>query len=113
MTETTFNLQQMLDEIEKLREDLLIQQGCCDGAAAQDASIQRERQEHKAEVERLRSKIKWLMEDDERLYGALYRIANPPPFADDPFSIARNATRGKHLRREALDAIKRALEGSP
>jgi len=32
-------------EIERLRADLATQQGCCDGAAAQDAHIRREREE--------------------------------------------------------------------
>jgi len=32
-------------EVERLRADLAIQQGCCDGAAAQDAHIRREREE--------------------------------------------------------------------
>lgn len=67
----------------------------------------------RAENERLRAKIKWLIEDDERLHSVLYRIANPPPFADCPVEMAQNATRGEHLRREAFDGIRRALEGKP
>ena len=67
----------------------------------------------RAEIERLRAKIKWLIEDDERLHYVLYRIANPPPFADCPVEMAQNATRGEHLRREAFDGIRRALEGKP
>ena len=73
------------------------------------AEIERQR----AEIERLRAKIKWLIEDDERLHYVLYRIANPPPFADCPVERAQNATRGEHLRREAFDGIRRALEGKP
>ena len=65
------------------------------------------------EIEGLRAKIKWLIEDDERLYFVLYRIANPRPFADCPVEMAQNATRGEHLRREAFDGIRRALEGKP
>lgn len=110
----------LLAEVDRLSSDLRVQQGCCDGAAAQDAHVRREREEHKAEVEklravieRLRSKIKWLIEDDERLHYVLYRIANPPPFADCPVEMAQNATRGEHLRREAFDGIRRALEGKP
>lgn len=61
----------------------------------------------------LRAKIKWLIEDDERLHSVLYRIANPRPFADCPVEMAQNATRGEHLRREAFDGIRRALEGKP
>ncbi|MBU6379096.1 MAG: hypothetical protein KJS95_11265 [Gammaproteobacteria bacterium] len=45
-------------EVDRLRADLATQQGCCDGAAAQDAHIRREREEHKAEVERLTGKLK-------------------------------------------------------
>ena len=67
----------------------------------------------RAENEGLRAKIKWLIEDDERLHFVLYRIANPRPFADCPVEMAQNATRGEHLRREAFDGIRRALEGKP
>jgi len=49
-------------EIERLRADLATQQGCCDGAAAQDAHICREREEHKAEIERLRAENERLSE---------------------------------------------------
>ena len=34
-----------IEEIEKLRADLAVQRGCCDGAAAQDAHVRREREE--------------------------------------------------------------------
>ena len=60
----------MCEEIDDLREALAIQQGCCDGAAAQDAHIRREREEHRAEVEKLRSEI-------ERLREALRWYADP------------------------------------
>ena len=73
----------------------------------------REIEKQRAENERLRAKIKWLIEDDERLHSVLYRIANPPPFADCPVEMAQNATRGEHLRREAFDGIRRALEDKP
>ena len=52
---------------ERLRADLATQQGCCDGAAAQDAHIRREREEHKAEIEKLRA-------ENERLRAALENI---------------------------------------
>ena len=45
----------LADEVERLRADFATQQGCCDGAAAQDGHIRREREEHKAEIERLRA----------------------------------------------------------
>lgn len=54
-------------EVEKLRADLLTQQGCCDGAAAQDAHVRQEREEHRAEVEKLRAEIERLRADNERL----------------------------------------------
>lgn len=54
-------------EIKRLRADLATQQGCCDGAAAQDAHIRRERGEHRAEVDRLRAKIERLRAENERL----------------------------------------------
>jgi hypothetical protein len=60
-------------EVERLRADLAIQQGCCDGAAAQDAHVRQEREEHRAEVERLRGdaeKLRWAAED------ALWHIGN-------------------------------------
>jgi hypothetical protein len=49
------------DEIERLRADLAIQHGCCDGAAAQDAHVRQEREEHRAEVERLREALGWML----------------------------------------------------
>ena len=55
-------------EIERLRADLATQQGCCDGAAAQDAHVRQERAEHKAEVEKLRA-------DNERLRASLRECA--------------------------------------
>ena len=45
-------------EIERLRADLATQQGCCDGAAAQDAHVRQEREEHRAEIEKLRAALR-------------------------------------------------------
>lgn len=45
-------------ELESVKAELRLQSGCCDGAAAQDAHVRREREEHKAEVERLREVIR-------------------------------------------------------
>lgn len=84
----------------------------CNGCAELSA-LRLENDRQRAENERLRAKIKWLIEDDERLYFVLYRIANPRPFADCPVEMAQNATRGEHLRREAFDGIRRELEGKP
>ena len=58
----------LLAEIERLRADFATQQGCCDGAAAQDGHIRREREEHKAEIEKLRA-------ENERLRAALQAFA--------------------------------------
>jgi hypothetical protein len=46
-----------IEKIEQLRADLATKQGCCDGAAAQDAHIRREREEHRAQIERLRAEM--------------------------------------------------------
>lgn len=96
----------MISIAKRLNDDRVSLQ---DEVDRQSAQIERQR----AENERLRAKIKWLIEDDERLHYVLYRIANPPPFADCPVEMAQNATRGEHLRREAFDGIRRALEGKP
>lgn len=50
-------VERLREENERLNKDLLAQNACCDGAAAQDAHVRREREEHKAEVERLRAEI--------------------------------------------------------
>jgi hypothetical protein len=49
-------------EVEKLRADLATQQGCCDGAAAQDAHIRQEREERRAEIKNLRANNKRMRE---------------------------------------------------
>lgn len=55
------DLATLLDEVDRLRADLNTQQGCCDGAAAQDSHIRQEREEHRAEVDRLRAANKELV----------------------------------------------------
>ena len=80
----------MQEEIDDLREALAIQQGCCDGAAAQDAHIRREREEHKAEVEKLRA-------ENERLREMMLDIAEE--------------LRGEEPR--IVFRIRKALEGKP
>jgi hypothetical protein len=52
----------LLAEVERLNKDLATQQGCCDGAAAQDAHIRREREEHRAEINNLRANNKRMRE---------------------------------------------------
>ena len=64
--------------------------GCCDGAAAQDAHIRREREEHRAEVEKLR-------EENERLREMMLDIAVE--------------LRGEEPR--IVFRIRKALEGKP
>lgn len=81
-------------EVARLNKDLATQQGCCDGAAAQDAHIRREREEHRAEVEKLRSEIERLKQEPELLRAELISLAN----------AARNAL---------ADAYDRAREGKP
>ena len=61
----------LLAEVDRLSSDLRVQQGCCDGAAAQDAHIRREREEHKAEVEKLRVEIERLRNEDTKTRHAL------------------------------------------
>jgi polyhydroxyalkanoate synthesis regulator phasin len=65
-------------EIERLRADLATQQGCCDGAASQDAHVRREREEHRAEVERLREEIEYLRKAHQTAieWSNLYRTDN-------------------------------------
>jgi len=55
-------------EVDRLRADLATQQGCCDGAAAQDAHIRQEREEHRAEVEKLRA-------ENERMHASFKNLA--------------------------------------
>lgn len=49
-------------EIKRLRADLATQQGCCDGAAAQDAHVRQERKERRAEINNLRANNKRMRE---------------------------------------------------
>ena len=58
----------LLAEVARLNKDLATQQGCCDGAAAQDAHIRQEREEHRAEVEKLRAEI-------ERMHASFKNLA--------------------------------------
>ena len=80
----------MRAEIERLNKDLLAQNACCDGAAAQDAHVRREREEHRAEVEKLRA-------ENERLREMLLDIAVE--------------LRGEEPR--IVFRIRKALEGKP
>jgi len=46
-------------------------------------------------VHRLADEVEGLRAENERLHKTLYRIAGKVPFADDPWTIARNALKGK------------------
>jgi uncharacterized small protein (DUF1192 family) len=110
----------LLAEVERLRADLAVQRGCCDGAAAQDAHIRQEREEHRAEIERLRAEvehghrahkiaceggdllrdeIKSLLAEVERLRTGLHRISlasqNSMSSKEECGRIAREALEGK------------------
>lgn len=61
----------LLAEVDRLHADLATQQGCCDGAASQDAHIRREREEYRAEIERLRSELALMKSGFEVAYRAL------------------------------------------
>ena len=89
----------LLAEVDRLRAEIAVQQGCCDGAAAQDAHIRQEREEHRSEIEKLRAEvergyrahkiaceggdllrdeIKSLMAQIERLRDVLQRVSVRP-----------------------------------
>jgi len=102
----------LLAEIERLNKDLATQQGCCDGAAAQDAHVRQEREEHRAEVDRLRAEIK-------RLRAALRWYADPrnhfpverrSPGAPDPAVIF---VEEPPIMLDGGERARRALEGKP
>ena len=55
-------IERLRAENERLRADLATQQGCCDGAAAQDAHVRQERKERRAEINNLRASNKRMRE---------------------------------------------------
>jgi len=67
----------MCEEIADLREALAIQQGCCDGAAAQDAHVRREREEQQstrdATLQQVRQSLRDLGSEMERLTDSVHR----------------------------------------
>lgn len=69
--EITEEVDMMRAEIERLNKDLLAQNACCDGAAAQDAHVRQEREEHRAEVEKLRADNERLFNEDTKTRHAL------------------------------------------
>lgn len=81
-------------EVERLRADLATQQGCCDGAAAQDAHIRREREEHRAQIERLRGAMRWYA-DLTNYVGPVISVFDPPPALLDKGALAREALEAK------------------
>ncbi len=66
----------LLAEVDRLRADLATQQGCCDGAAAQDAHIRREREEHRAEVEKQRAEIERLTRERDESRAEVARLCD-------------------------------------
>lgn len=92
--EITEEVDLMRAEIERLNKDLLAQQGCCDGAAAQDVHVRQEREEHRAEVDRLRAEIERLKLEPELLRAELISLANA-------------------ARKALANAYDRAREGKP
>jgi hypothetical protein len=78
--------------------------GCCDGAAAQDSHVRREREEHRVEVERLREALIWYA--DTRNHFPVERrspgdpdpaviFVEEPPIMSDGGRRARVALEGK------------------
>lgn len=89
----------MQEEIDDLREALAIQQGCCDGAAAQDAHVRQEREEARAEIERLREALK--------PFAAEAEVYDPPEGDDAETAWFSLFTCGN------LRDARAALEGKP
>lgn len=101
----------LLAEVDRLRADLATQQGCCDGAAAQDAHVRQELAEHKAEIEqqraeikRLRDALRWYADQRNHFPVEHRRPGDPdpavvfveePPIMNDCGRRARAALEGK------------------
>ena len=105
-------------EVEKLRADLATQQGCCDGAAAQDAHVRREREEHKAEVEKLRSEIERMRDVLRRVVvypsgDRAARVAFVSVGCQVSFPLHPQTTWALELLVEFDQARRKALEGKP
>ena len=105
-------------EVEKLRADLATQQGCCDGAAAQDAHVRREREEHKAEVEKLRSEIERMRDVLRRVVvypsgDRAARVAFVSVGCQVSFPLHPQTTWALELLVEFDQARRAALEGKP
>lgn len=91
-------------ENERLRADLAIQQGCCDGAAAQDAHVRQEREEHRTEIERLHDHIDLLKEkiDAAKSCACSYDAPNEVCLPHSPL-LAKARVENERLR----DALRR------
>ena len=94
----------LLAEVERLRADLATQQGCCDGAAAQDAHIRREREEHRAEIERLREDNERLRAENELLREENERLCAEMPVAE---ALRVNAELLEMQRNDACVVVER------
>ena len=97
--------ERMRKENERLRADLATQQGCCDGAAAQDAHVRQEREEHRAEVERLRREIKNLREAMQNLAERLEVDPSGTDKIDDLEAEIERLREGNERLRKALQDI--------
>lgn len=95
----------LLAEVDRLRADLATQQGCCDGAAAQDAHVRQEREEHRAEVERLRREIKNLREAMQNLAERLEVDPSGTDKIDDLEAEIERLREGNERLRKALQDI--------
>jgi len=93
-------------EIKRLRADLATQQGCCDGAAAQDAHVRQEREEHRAEVDRQRAEIKRLR---EAIQSLTERLEVDPSGTDKIDDLEAEVERLRADRRERIATA--ALQG--
>lgn len=78
----------LLAEVDRLSSDLRVQQGCCDGAAAQDAHIRREREEHKAEVEKLLAENERLRAENDKLRELAFLVERRTTGTDTPVVFA-------------------------
>lgn len=103
----------MQEEIDDLREALAIQQGCCDGAAAQDAHVRQEREEHESEVEKLRA-------ENERLRAAATSAGAALAAAIELLERGREDAPSKRMFSQMLAdyrvivaRTRKALEGEP
>jgi chromosome segregation ATPase len=101
----------LLAEIERLRADLATQQGCCDGAAAQDAHIRREREEHRAKIERLRSDNERLTRERDDARAEVERMQELlPGISINMVDLIVQLTRERDKARAEVDRLRAEIE---